>query len=112
MAEAQNSELARALEFKIETSRGSITIQRLFEKFFGRQITPDPSPIEIRERLLFLGAMYHQAMYEKSLSQVAYGRHQVSLWNNIVSVLDKEIKLTESINMSICNERRVINART
>lgn len=88
-------------------SNGGQTIHELFEYYYGNGMVPDSGPKDVRNRLIFLGTRYQEAQLERTISQETHGKTQVGIWNNLISMLDREIRITESINMSICNERRV-----
>ena len=86
-----------------------LTVSELFDEFYGTGLPPDPTPSQVRTRLIFLGRKYREMEYERTVSQLAHGRRHVGIWNNIRSLIDRELKVTEGINISICSEARLSN---
>ena len=82
------------------------TVHELFDYYYGDGIGPDANPYDVRERLLFLGRRWQEAQLERTISQQMHGTKQVGIWNNIITMLDRVIRVVESVNMSLCNELR------
>lgn len=82
------------------------TVHELFDYYYGDGLGPDAQPYDVRERLLFLGRKFQEAQLERTISQHTHGTKQVGIWNNIITMLDRVIKVVESVNMSLCNELR------
>ena len=93
-------------------STDGLTIPALFDLYYGEGLPPDPSPQDIRERMMFLGKMYAKIEYERTISRRVHGVKQIGIFNNLRSMLDKQIKITQDINISICNEKRTIDYAT
>lgn len=82
-----------------------LTIQDLFDYYYGEGLPPDPTPTMVRTRLLELEKRYHELQFEKTMCQHS-SRNQVGIWNNLLSMVSMQIKITQDVNMSVCNEIR------
>jgi len=96
----------------VPTSKGDMEIEALFKYYHGTQLTQDATPSQIRERFLFLADRFAEAQMEKAISGKQLGKKEIALWNCILEMLRKEIQVAESVNISLCNERRVIGMYT
>ena len=84
-----------------------LTVGELFEEYYGDGLPPDPTPSQVRARLIFLGRKYREVEYERTLVQMGEdSRKGVGIWNNLRNLIDKELKVTQDINISLCSEAR------
>jgi len=93
-------------------SNGGMSIHALFNYYYGDGLEPDAGPYDVRARLIFLGRRWQEAQLERTISQAKHGKSRVGIWNNLLSMLDREISITEAVNMSLMNERRVLYNET
>ena len=83
-------------------------ITELFDYFYGKEISPDATPWDIRNRIIWLTTRYHEALFEKTLSKRKYGRKEVDIWNSILDLIKTTMRSIETVNMSVCNEAKFI----
>lgn len=112
MEEQGRRKAAKGEEILVPTSKGIMEIEALFKYYHGTQLTQDASPSQIRSRFLFLANKFAEAQMEKAISGKQIGKREVALWNCILEMLRKEIQVAESVNISLCNERRVLGIYT
>lgn len=82
-----------------------MTIKELFDRYYGEGLVPDPTPTEVRTRLIELEKLYYELQFEKTMCQHS-NKIQVGIWNNLLTMVSTQIKITQDINISVCNEIR------
>lgn len=94
-------------EVKFGTRSGGRTIPELFDYYYGEELPPDPLPGHIRARFIFLSGRNAEALYEKTIDRRRNGGKGVGVWNNVLTMIKMEVKITENINMSVCSELKL-----
>ena len=86
----------------------NLTVEELFEKYYGEPISYDPLPGEVRSRILFLTKSMSAVLFEKSHAHVHGRRNESALWNNLQTMVYTELRALESVNISLCSEAKMM----
>ena len=88
------------------------TVDEWYDKVKDASLPDSPTVNDIREKINSLARLMQILMYEKTISVLAHGRLQVSLWNNLIDAVKTSISAVETIHQSLCNENKVIKYQT